>query len=173
MDMAMEFQTMATPKILALLRNIATAMLAAEDRLSGGWAQAGSKLRLRIVTVLCTLKREPRPAITVARGKMPQTLPLRIDADECIGEEVANAVWGSGWKRGESQEIDLHLAAKLERFRQVVAGLPDLRREIFLAHSRDAVPYDAIADRIGISPGDVQREFAAALIAVDAVMDTG
>lgn len=171
--MAMELLTMAAPKILALLRNIGAAMVPPRSRLSGGggWAQPWSKLRLRLVTVFCPVGGKPSSAIPVVRDKITQTLPFRVEADERIVDEVKSAGWGRDWIQVESQEIEIDLAAKLERFMQAVEVLPEIRRTIFLAHARDELPFDAIADQVGISLADVQREFTAAMAAVDAAMD--
>jgi hypothetical protein len=44
--------------------------------------------------------------IAVARGKVAETLPFRIDAGERIVEEVENAVWVRGWMRVDLQDIE-------------------------------------------------------------------
>lgn len=56
---------------------------------------------------------------------------------------------------------DPELLARLET---ALNSLPRRRREIFLAVRLDAMPYDEIAQRTGLSRERVEREFARALL---------
>lgn len=54
-------------------------------------------------------------------------------------------------------------AALCRKYREAVDALPRKQRDIFLAHLVDDLPYDAIANRKGISIGEVERQMASAL----------
>lgn len=49
------------------------------------------------------------------------------------------------------------------RFYAALAALPDSARHIYLAHSRDNLPYSAIALQMGIAVEEVEQELAYAL----------
>lgn len=51
-----------------------------------------------------------------------------------------------------------------ERFQAALARMPERRRAIFLAASRDGLGYAAIAEQAGLGVRDVERELVAALL---------
>lgn len=57
------------------------------------------------------------------------------------------------------------------RLEQAVRNLPRLQREIFLACRLDAMSYDEIARRTGLTSQQVERHFARAVCKIDRQMD--
>lgn len=57
--------------------------------------------------------------------------------------------------------------ASLEAMRRAVAALPECERSVFWLCAVEGLDYHAIAARRGISLAEVERLFAAALLAVD------
>ena len=57
------------------------------------------------------------------------------------------------------------------RLEQAVRNLPRLQREIFLACRLDAMSYDEIARRTGLTPQQVERHVARAIYKIDCQMD--
>lgn len=162
---------MTTFELLTLLRDLGAAMATHQPRRTDSKAQLWSELQSRLETVLGRFEGEPHSAIAVARGKVAETSPFRIDADERIVEEVENGVWVRGWMRVDSQDIEAILALRIDKLGRAIEALSTIRQAVFLAHARDALLYDAIADRLGIALADVQRELAAALALIDAAVN--
>lgn len=54
----------------------------------------------------------------------------------------------------------------LKRMERAVRKLPRLQREIFLAARLDGMSYAEIAERTGLSVGQVEREIAKALVSI-------
>lgn len=54
----------------------------------------------------------------------------------------------------------------LKRMERAVRKLPRLQREIFLAARLDEMSYVEIAERTGLSAGQVEREIAKALVSI-------
>ncbi|MDR6710198.1 DNA-directed RNA polymerase specialized sigma24 family protein [Novosphingobium sp. 1748] len=169
--MVTEFLTMATPALPDLLREMGIAIVAALSQKFGTKTQLWSKLRTRINTVLCRAEDQSRPAIAVARCKIAESSSFLAGPDERIVGEMEAAVGGRDGIGSDSQDAEAMLPLRLERLRRAVDALPEIRGAIFLAHSRDGLPYDAIAEHFGISLADVQRELAAAMASIDAAMD--
>jgi RNA polymerase sigma-70 factor (ECF subfamily) len=55
---------------------------------------------------------------------------------------------------------------QIERMEAIMLRLPRLTREIFLAHRLDAMPYDEIARRTGLTVRQVERHIARAILAL-------
>jgi hypothetical protein len=85
----------------------------------------------RVETVLGRFEGEPHPAIAVARGKVAETLPFRIDAGERIVEEVENAVWIRGWMRVDLQDIEANLALRIDKLGRAIEALSTIRQAVF------------------------------------------
>jgi RNA polymerase sigma-70 factor (ECF subfamily) len=71
---------------------------------------------------------------------------------------------------GESGGADLdgaHDPDFMRRLEQVVASLPRLQRAIFFAHRVEAMSYDEIARRTGLSARQVEQQIARALYHID------
>ncbi|MCA1197303.1 sigma-70 region 4 domain-containing protein [Sphingomonas sp. R647] len=56
--------------------------------------------------------------------------------------------------------------APVKRLERAVRKLPRLQREIFLAARLDEMSYVEIAERTGLSVGQVEREIARALVSI-------
>lgn len=59
----------------------------------------------------------------------------------------------------------------IKRLERAVRKLPRLQREIFLAIRLDDMDYVEIAERTGLSVGEVERQVAKALLSIDRRMD--
>lgn len=59
----------------------------------------------------------------------------------------------------------------LRRLEQAVRNLPRHQREIFLARRLDEMPYGEIANRTGLTLGQVERQMAKALYKIDKQME--
>ncbi len=59
----------------------------------------------------------------------------------------------------------------LKRLEKAVARLPRTTREIFLAHRLDAMPYQDIADRCGLTVRQVERHIAKAMCKICTELD--
>lgn len=57
--------------------------------------------------------------------------------------------------------------ALLERLADAARNLPDLQRQVFLAHRAEGLGYDEIALRLGLSAWRVERLMARAVCNVD------
>jgi RNA polymerase sigma factor (sigma-70 family) len=62
------------------------------------------------------------------------------------------------------QSDDAEIRQRLERAMKVV---PPTTREVFLAHRLDDMSYSEIAERTGLSVGEVERHMTRAIIAID------
>lgn len=61
--------------------------------------------------------------------------------------------------------------SEVVRLEQAVRNLPRLQRQIFLACRLDAMSYDEIAQRTGLTPQQVERHIANAVCKIDRQMD--
>lgn len=66
------------------------------------------------------------------------------------------------------QPIDPQILARLQT---ALRSLPARQRAIFLALVDEEASYSMLAERFGMNVADVEREFASALIALDAAAD--
>lgn len=57
------------------------------------------------------------------------------------------------------------------RLRRALTRLTRLQRDVFLYSSADDLPYDAIAERLAITPREVERQLACALAGLRRAMD--
>lgn len=55
----------------------------------------------------------------------------------------------------------------IARIREAVAGLPEPARTIFRLHAVERLDYAAIAERLDLDVGEVERRLAEALVALD------
>lgn len=53
------------------------------------------------------------------------------------------------------------------RIRAAVTALPEPQALVFRLHAGEGLDYARIADRLGVSPADVERLLADALVAID------
>ncbi len=58
-----------------------------------------------------------------------------------------------------------------QRYREVVATLPERMREVFLLHRVEQLSYNEIADRLGISPRTVEWHIAEAIVRIGKGLD--
>jgi RNA polymerase sigma factor (sigma-70 family) len=58
-------------------------------------------------------------------------------------------------------------ATLLARLERAMATMDRRSREIFLAHRLDALPYDEIAARTGLTMGEVEQHIARAIFHLD------
>jgi RNA polymerase sigma factor (sigma-70 family) len=62
-------------------------------------------------------------------------------------------------------------ATIIKRMEIALRRMPRTRREIYLASRLDAMPYTEIAERTGLSVGQVERHIARALLTLSDAMD--
>ncbi len=55
----------------------------------------------------------------------------------------------------------------IERLQAIMLRMPRLTREIFMAHRLDAMPYEEIARRTGLTIRQVERHIARAILELD------
>lgn len=66
---------------------------------------------------------------------------------------------------------DLSEAENLARLERAVRRLPRLRRDVFLAIRLEDMGYPEIAERTGLSIGEVERHFADSLVSIANALD--
>jgi RNA polymerase sigma-70 factor (ECF subfamily) len=62
--------------------------------------------------------------------------------------------------------LDENVDPEIARIEWAIARLPKQKRDVFLMHRFDDLPYDRIAHRLGISERAVEREIARVLRAI-------
>jgi RNA polymerase sigma-70 factor (ECF subfamily) len=60
---------------------------------------------------------------------------------------------------------------RLRRLEEVMLNIPQLQREIFMAHRLDNMPYDEIACRTGLTVRQVERHIARAIYKLSKQLD--
>ena len=72
------------------------------------------------------------------------------------------------WRRRKSRGRPLAAPgdARMAQAETVIAGLPELTREVFFMHRFDDLSYERIARRLGIDVKEVEGHIAATLIAL-------
>jgi RNA polymerase sigma-70 factor (ECF subfamily) len=77
--------------------------------------------------------------------RRPKGIPVSFDSDECAElEELASA-------SHEQPDARYDASQKIERFKQLLAGLPEAQREAFLLHQETGMSVDQIADATGVN----------------------
>ncbi|MBT2246850.1 sigma-70 region 4 domain-containing protein [Sphingobium sp. BHU LFT2] len=113
----------------------------------------------------------PHPAIAFARKRSESAASLRIDIDEISVEKASNGFWVRSWVWVDQKALLCFELQRLSTAREILKTLPPRTRAVFLAHCIDDLPYQTIATDLGISVQDVQREFAAAMLALSIAID--
>lgn len=111
------------------------------------------------------------PAIAAARARLEGAPRLRIDEHETHVEETSQGVWVRGWIWVEQTALRSRNAMQQVKFRKALAEMPQQRRAIYLAHCVEGLTYTAIATNLDLDVADVQRELAAALLALSTAFD--
>lgn len=128
-------------------------------------------LLARLDAIVGQSGREPHAAIAIARTRLEGAPALRIDADEAQIEEAPHGVWVRGWIWVEQEALLSCDEGRMTQLRKALAELPPQTCAVFLAHCVEGLPYPEIAIRLDIEVAEVQRELAAALLALSAALD--
>lgn len=140
----------------------------------GPWLRSrrkASALLHRLDAIAEQLGAPGHPAIAVARARLEGAPVLRIDEDETHVEETPQGVWVRGWIWVERQALLSCDATQEAKLRSALAQIPQQRRVIYLAHCVEGLPYSAIAAKLDLDVAEVQRELAAALLALSTALD--
>lgn len=129
------------------------------------------RLLERLDAYLGRWKASPHPAIAFARKRSESAASLRIDMDEISIEMAPDGFWVRSWVWVDQKALLAFELQRLSTARDTLEALPTRTRAVFLAHCVDEFPYPTIAQQLGISVQDVQREFAAALLALSSAID--
>lgn len=159
---------MHNSKIVSLLQDFKAHLF------GGTWSWSRGKaapLLRRLTAVADRLGDACHPAIAVARARLEGAPELRIDADETRVEQTPHGVWVRGWVWVEQHALDSSDAKQEAKLRTALAELPQQRRVIYLAHCVEGLTYPAIAARLDLDVAEVQRELAAALLALSLALD--
>ncbi|HEX7855283.1 MAG TPA: sigma-70 region 4 domain-containing protein [Sphingobium sp.] len=159
---------MHNSKIVSLLQDLGAYLF------DGAWSWSRHKAPpffRRLAGVADRLGDTRHPAIAVARARLEGAPVLRIDADETRVEEAPQGVWVRGWIWVEQHALDSGDAKQEAKLRSALAELPQQRRVIYLAHCVEGLTYPAIATRLDLDVAEVQRELAAALLALSLALD--
>ena len=136
------------------------------------WSRGKAAPFLRRLTAVADRLGDARhPAIAVARARLEGAPVLRIDAGETRVEQTPHGVWVRGWIWVEQHALDSSDAKQEAKLRTALAELPHQRRVIYLAHCVEGLTYPAIAARLDLDVAEVQRELAAALLALSLALD--
>lgn len=159
---------MHNSEIVSLLRDLKSHLLGRT------WLRSRRKAALllrRLDAVADQLSGDRHPAIAVAQGRLEGAPVLRIDDDEAHVEETSQGVWVRGWIWVEQKALQSGDAEREAKFRSALAELPQQRRVIYVAHCIEGLAYPAIAAKLDLDVADVQRELAAALLALSTAFD--
>lgn len=163
-----ERTTMHNSEIVSLLHDLRPWLVGAPWRRSRRKAAA---LLHRLDAIADQLGGPGHPAIAAARARLEGAPVLRIDEDEAHVEETPQGVWVRGWIWVERQALWSCDAMQEAKLRSALAQIPQQRRAIYLAHCVEGLPYSAIAAKLDLDVAEVQRELAAALLALSTALD--
>lgn len=80
--------------------------------------------------------------------------PRNRESDETVGDRVA--------AKTKTPEQTAETNEELTRFRTALAGLPEAQRSVFILREWENLPYDKIAERLGLNEGTVKSRLARA-----------
>lgn len=125
------------------------------------------ELAARVELELNRLTAPPHPAIQEARERWATTSFLRIDREErSIEVNPDGTSWVRAWVK-ISAGFPAADAPERRRYEATVAHMPEIMRQIFLAHALEGSPYEAIAERLHIDVAEVQSQMGFALARLD------
>lgn len=113
------------------------------------------------------------PVVAAARDRWETANVLRIDPNEQAVEHDDDGYWVRAWVRVSSASINDHGAGLAERYARALAALPEITREVLLAHQRREQDFGTIAARLGITTREVEQHIADALLAIGQALDRG
>lgn len=160
---------MSTRQIVELFRELVTFL---EDRkltsIDLRRRARRRKLAERVELELNRLAAPPHPAIQEARERWATTSFLRIDRDERLVEVNPDGTsWVRAWVKISAGFPASADAPERRRYEATVADMPEIMRQIFLAHALEGSPYEAIAERLHIDVAEVQSQMGFALARLD------
>lgn len=130
------------------------------------------KLAARLDAFLQSLRQSPHLAIDEARDRWAHTSFLRIDPDERIIRSTPEGTWVRGWILIENASLGDVEPELRERYERTLEALPYWTKQAFLAHCRGGLPYERVAESLGMTVPEVQQHVAAALASLFTVLDT-
>lgn len=157
---------MASQQIIALLGDLLK-FLGSAGRFRMGFERRRqrSELTAWIELELAHLAAAPHPAIHEARERWATTSFLRIDRDERAVEVNPDGTsWVRAWVKISTSFPASPDSSERRRFEAAVADMPEIMRQIFLAHALDNSPYEAIAEQLHIEVAEVQSQLGFALV---------
>ena len=92
------------------------------------------------------------------RTAHPPHVPIETDTELAVPADQADAA---------------ELAQMRERYRAIVATLPERMREVFILHRIEGLSYKEIAARLDISPRTVEWHIAEAIVRIGRELDRG
>lgn len=111
------------------------------------------------------------PAAAAAREGREATSVLRIDSCEQAIERDGDGYWVRAWVRVSPTANGDICAGQAERYARALDVLPEVTREVFLAHQRDEQDFATIAARLGLTTREVEQHVADALLAIGRALD--
>lgn len=122
------------------------------------------QLVARIELVLHHVAAATHPAIQEARERWATTSFLRIDRDERVIEVNPDGTsWVRAWVKISTGFPTSPGTSERRRYEAAVADMPEIMRQIFLAHALDDLSYEAIAQQLHIDVAEVQSQLGSAL----------
>ena len=97
--------------------------------------------------------------------------PLRIDPDEQTVQRDGEGYWVRAWVHVDAAGLGEAGAAQIDRYASAVTALPEITRQVFMAHLLGDEDFTAIAARLGITTHEVEQRIADALVAIGRVLD--
>ncbi|WP_454887635.1 sigma factor-like helix-turn-helix DNA-binding protein [Sphingomonas oryzagri] len=122
--------------------------------------RASSELTARIALFLAQSDRSASADLVhETRERWKNETGVRID-DRAIITTEATGLWISAWLRVGTPVAPTDRDA----YQRALGALPALAREVFLLNRQDGLDYNSIGQRLGLSRGEVEREFSTALV---------
>ncbi len=131
------------------------------------------ELAARIGRHLDSWRGAPHPAIMVGRERWAPSGVLRVDDDEHCVERADDGYWVRAWIKISFASVGEINQAFADRYQGAISALPDVTREVFIAHRRDGRSYREIAAQLGITLDGVERHITEALLSIDRAIRRG
>ena len=141
-----------------------------------GWLRGRARRRALILSLQHLLEErgctEAAPDLVTATQRYWEAEDsVRID-DPARQRIDRDGIWLSGWLRARTGVTAFDRVDPVQ-LASAIAALPPLSRQVFLLHAHENLDYGRIAARLGMSTGEVQDEFAGALLALDTALHDG
>ncbi|MBS49488.1 MAG: hypothetical protein CMN60_17620 [Sphingobium sp.] len=111
------------------------------------------------------------PIVAAARERWATAHMLRIDPDEQTVQRDGEGYWVRAWVHVDAAGLGEAGAAQIDRYASAVTALPEITRQVFMAHLLGDEDFTAIAARLGITTHEVEQRIADALVAIGRVLD--